>query len=169
MGWFIVHLDVWHALLVAGQVLGYFGVVIGLLVIVLATFLTNNVRQVLAGAIATVICFWLVVAANAEQEKLSTFLTCRQNVANIAGAIRAYADSKGGGYPKDLNELIPDYLRAMPKCPSISFDTYSMSYQATPTSFTIFCKGDHHKIGWLQLHDEPRYDTEEGLVPSNGE
>lgn len=110
-------------------------------------------------------------ASFSPQKQQSDLDSCRNNVKNIAVAIKAFnADHKGAAYPRTLSELVPRYLQEIPRCPSARKDTYSESFQVFvltdpgqitgncfdevkpgDTVFRIGCNGQFHR----PLSDSP--------------
>lgn len=90
---------------------------------------------------------------------------CESNLKNIGTALEIYANDNKGTYPIQLNALVPNCLKHIPKCPAAEEDTYSLSYRRkfSPPFFEVFCFGDHHKkIGIPPNY--PRYNSEKGLI-----
>ena len=57
---------------------------------------------------------------------------CEQNKCRIVRALTDYAsDHPHEAYPDNLSELVPRYLRSIPKCPQAKADTYSACYHVS--------------------------------------
>ena len=71
---------------------------------------------------------------------------CKSNLKNIATALEMYATDHKGRYPAHMAQLIPDYLKVIPTCPSAGRDTYSVSYfqRRQPDCFVVYCCGSNH-------------------------
>lgn len=76
---------------------------------------------------------------------------CIANLDIIGRTIIKYKQDKGH-YPVTLSQLIPDYLRTIPTCPSAIKDTYTEGYiiSNSLSNFTVYCNGHNHKN--LNIH-----------------
>lgn len=90
---------------------------------------------------------------------------CSSNLRNIGTALEMYSTDNSGRYPHAMALLTPNYLKAVPTCPTAHRDTYSTSYQWTahPDAYTVVCAGLNHGGAGLPA-DHPRYTGTEGLV-----
>ncbi len=92
---------------------------------------------------------------------------CESNLRTISNAIEMYSTDHKGKYPEKLNELVPDYLPKIPRCPSAGKDTYSPSYllkkEGSGESYNLFCLGSNHTASGLGK-DFPRYEYSLGTV-----
>lgn len=88
---------------------------------------------------------------------------CRSNLKNVGTALAMYADDFGGRYPARLSQLVPNYLRTIPTCPSAGEDTYSAAFASTPAAYTVVCAGRNHRAVDLPAN-YPQYTSESGLV-----
>lgn len=97
-----------------------------------------------------------------------TLTACKSNLKNIATALEMYATDHTGRYPSSLNQLTPNYLRAIPQCPSARRDTYSENYQRlkNPDAFGLCCAGQNHQVHRSLPANFPAYDSYQGLVES---
>ena len=57
---------------------------------------------------------------------------CKLNLRDLNTAAQMYSTDFGGVYPAALVDVVPDYLKEMPVCPSAGYDTYSSSYTVSP-------------------------------------
>ena len=71
---------------------------------------------------------------------------CRTNLRVLATALDRYADDHHGTYPGSLDELVPGYVRRLPRCPVAGVDTYLAGYVLSPDklSFHLECSGHYH-------------------------
>ncbi len=88
---------------------------------------------------------------------------CKSNQKNLATALEMWSTDHSGHYPERLSEVVPDYLRSLPTCPSAGKDTYSPSYSSgtSPDRFQFFCQGHHHSATDANY---PQYTSEQGLI-----
>lgn len=70
---------------------------------------------------------------------------CRENIYFIFFALCQYAKNNNG-FPKKLEDLVPEYLPEIPQCHGGAKDTYSGSYVTNRESnlFTYYCRGCNH-------------------------
>jgi hypothetical protein len=98
---------------------------------------------------------------------------CKSNLKNIGTALEMWATDHEGRYPESLQQLTPEYLRAIPECPAAGMDTYSDSYtmskgeDAQGDSFELYCKGHNHAERLEE--DFPRYNSLQGILESPSE
>ncbi len=92
--------------------------------------------------------------------------SCKSNLKNIATALEMYSTDNGGRYPDSLEQLTPEYLKALPICPCAKRVTYSDGYRrhAQPDRFSVYCYGFNHESAGIHLPNYPRYYNEQGLV-----
>ncbi len=82
-----------------------------------------------------------------------------------------YGTDFGGEYPPTLATLTPNYLRALPICPSAGTDTYGSTYstgrvteqEREVATFRIHCRGENHKVR-ATPPNYPAYDSVSGLT-----
>lgn len=74
------------------------------------------------------------------------YAACKSNLKNLSIALEMYAADSQGQYPPRLAALTPTYLRRVPSCPAAETDTYSASYEAHGTHFTVSCQGYNHRL-----------------------
>lgn len=101
-----------------------------------------------------------------ERARVQGQLTaCRSNLRNIGTALEMYSTDALGRFPTQLSRVAPNYLQAIPTCPSAGVDTYSPSYESatTPDVYTVYCKGAHHEAAGMPA-DFPLYTSTQGLV-----
>ena len=91
---------------------------------------------------------------------------CKSNLKNIATACEMYSTDNAGRYPHSLEQLTPQYLKALPSCPGAKRDTYSQAFrsQAQPDAFTICCYGLNHEESGINKPNYPRYGNVDGLT-----
>ena len=90
---------------------------------------------------------------------------CKSNLKNIGTALEMYSTDAGGRFPTALARLTPNYLKAVPTCPSTGTRTYTSGYAAAsnPDSYTVVCAGTNH--GGVGLSTNyPQYNSVTGLV-----
>ena len=92
---------------------------------------------------------------------------CPGNLQNIATACEMFSCDNQGRYPQKLGDLVPKYLKELPKCPTAGKDTYSESYVVNntphPQLFTMCCSGKNHSKEELG-ENLPSYNSTAGLV-----
>ncbi|MCD6309643.1 MAG: prepilin-type N-terminal cleavage/methylation domain-containing protein [Candidatus Eremiobacteraeota bacterium] len=93
----------------------------------------------------------------------SRYTVCISNLKNIANALQIYM-TEHEKFPPSLEELTPDYISTIPKCPEANADTYTDGYEVDDenTRYTLCCKGSYHTILGYE-EDEPFYSSEGGL------
>ena len=89
--------------------------------------------------------------------------TCANNLAQIGPAIESYRVSNGH-LPRSQNELVPDFLTALPSCPSAGRMSYrtTLGLKTDSDFFLVECCGTNHEDIFL-APDNPAYDSETGL------
>ncbi len=89
---------------------------------------------------------------------------CQSQVRNIATGLEMWAEDHHGRYPSRLQQLVPDYLYRIPRCPAAGRDTYSPGYQVTssPARFTVVCFGHNHAADDV-FPNNPSYDSQTGV------
>lgn len=90
---------------------------------------------------------------------------CQSNLRNIATALQVY-HTDNSDYPEQLSEIVPEYMKEMPFCPSVNKDTYTdgYSFNENPVQYTIYCSGVNHSESNLG-ENEPYYSLSSGLGP----
>lgn len=95
---------------------------------------------------------------------------CLANLKSIDTACEMYSIDNSMQYPARLAQIAPDYLQAVPTCPTAGQDTYSSGYtrNASGDVFTVYCAGSYHVYAGYQP-DSPKLDTISGLqgLPHN--
>ena len=96
--------------------------------------------------------------SRARQQGQTT--ACKSNLKNIGTSLEMYSTDNAGRYPKSLDKLAPNYLKAMLICPSAGSDTYSKSFVSAvdPDAYTVICQGKYHGA-----ENFPQYTSYEGL------
>lgn len=119
---------------------------------------------------------------------------CESNLKNLATALEIWSIDHQGHYPEELWQLVPNYLRRVPRCPpeTVPFFpweildrfftctprqiavgpsgdyTYFIAKRdrnELPIAFVVICKGQRHKDAGFP-RDYPRYTSEKGLLRS---
>lgn len=93
---------------------------------------------------------------------------CEGNLKNLATALEMYSVDNGGHYPDSFQQLIPNYIREMPHCPSSGTDTYTPTLRTGPKApeneerfpefYSFHCAGTH------EGGPSPGYNSVKGLV-----
>ncbi len=106
-------------------------------------------------------------AGIAETTEEGNFDICKENLKNIATALKLYGADNKGIYPRKLGKVFPNpkYLDFIPTCPSVSKDTYTDGYTvaADRKSFTVYCLGKNHTNVKVK-GNFPQYNSTSGLV-----
>lgn len=84
---------------------------------------------------------------------------CPRNVSAIGHAIEQYAEQHSGIYPKSLKDLSPAILPVLPKCQSVTWDSYQQGYQTDGHSFQICCAQARKAYQLKMLNSYPVYDS----------
>lgn len=85
---------------------------------------------------------------------------CKSNIRIITVGLETYAVDHGGVYPNSLNELVPEYLKKIPTCPTNN-SSYKYTVNYDHNQFEIECTGEHPGLE----KGVPYYTSEEGLYP----
>jgi prepilin-type N-terminal cleavage/methylation domain-containing protein len=90
---------------------------------------------------------------------------CISNLKNVATGLEMYSTDNNFRYPSTLSVLVPNYLKAVPSCPSAGADTYTAGYASVsnPDTYTIVCSGNNHP-GLGQDVNYPQYSSLSGLI-----
>ncbi|MCE1247254.1 MAG: hypothetical protein LWY06_11470 [Firmicutes bacterium] len=80
------------------------------------------------------------------QQSRRHYRECKANLEIIGIAIYKYADDHNGKCPFSLEDLVPDYLPAIPCCPAAGKNTYSRLYRKSDVNCSFCCAGGHHKV-----------------------
>lgn len=94
------------------------------------------------------------------------FHGCIGNLKNIGTACEMYSTDFSGRYPPALSLVTPNYLRAVPLCPSVAKDTYSAAFVSTmhpADAYTVVCSGSNHAAVGVPANF-PQYNSTNGLV-----
>lgn len=107
-------------------------------------------------------CLLLLPAQARSQGPVSA---CQSNLKNLATALEMWSSDHRGRYPKRLDQLVPTYLREIPRCPVAHHDTYSHNYRSwsNPDDYILCCTGAHH-VAVLGGPNLPAYTAEAGLI-----
>ena len=93
--------------------------------------------------------------------------TCEYNLIHLGAALESYrADYTT--YPRNLNELVPDYIDHLPNCPSAGKQTYAAAYTVTPHGYhcELACT-DKHSGSYATK--PPHYDSTKGMIYPDAE
>lgn len=84
---------------------------------------------------------------------------CEGHLKSLGIALEKYAYRHNGTYPDKLQELVPDYIEALPTCPAARQDSYSPGYEKHEDGgYRLVCKGENH--GDLEIPaDYPRINS----------
>ena len=81
----------------------------------------------------------------------------------MSTALKMYGEDSQGAHPPALAQLSPQYLKAVPTCPTARCDTYSAAYVGAQGAYTLVCGGHHHKaVG--RPANYPQYTSAGGLI-----
>lgn len=86
--------------------------------------------------------------------------TCKINERNLGTGLEMYGMDHKGQYPARLSEIVPAYIREIPKCGGK--DTYSTTYRVSKGGFELGCQSDHKAEGCPAGF--PKYTSEKGLI-----
>lgn len=93
--------------------------------------------------------------------------SCKSNLKNIGTALEMYSTDWTGKYPGALAKLTPNYLKTIPKCPTVSSATYSANFVdpggVYQDYYYIACMGGVHKSVDV-TGNYPAYDGITGLI-----
>lgn len=134
-------------------------------------------KSVLAKLASIVVCVGLAVAFHVQFARTAPrhylgadkVIQCQSNLKTISSALASYRDKSGGKNPDSLEQLVPDYARSLPQCPS----ALSMSYKLVPDSAdpVVFCSGRSH-AGQGLPENHPRangvMNVDLGIPPDTG-
>ena len=95
---------------------------------------------------------------------------CGRNLQTLAHAVERYAADHHGRPPGRLDQLLPEHLRAVPRCPASQRQSYAIFAGFTaplgggnPNAYYLFCHGNSHP-GYQR--DFPAYSNTQGLLGS---
>lgn len=72
--------------------------------------------------------------------------TCKANLRNLGTALEMYSTDIQGRYPQTLAQVAPDYLKALPTCPSSGL-TYRYARAEQPDARTLVKHRAHPGAG----------------------
>lgn len=127
--------------------------------------------SIAAALVASALLAVILVPNFIQARSRGRFPACKSNLRNISTALEMYSADFSGYYPERMALLEPDYLRAIPTCPSAGRDTYSASYvravrppgATKGDAYTLMCQGANHESAGLEP-DFPQYNSVEGIV-----
>lgn len=96
---------------------------------------------------------------------------CPSQLTRIGIALEMYSTDNGGKYPTSLNQLTPNYLKGIPKCPASDSMTYRVYFgpnaPCNPDRYQDYyyleCHGENHKAVGV-TGDYPAYNAIQGLL-----
>lgn len=74
--------------------------------------------------------------------------SCRSNLHDLGLAVGRYYE-RHGSLPVHLDELTPEFLQPLPRCPAASKDTYSEGYSHVGDAYVLRCQGTSHQRAGL--------------------
>jgi len=99
---------------------------------------------------------------------------CESNLKNIATALEMYATDFSGDYPSLMSMLTSNltpaggsYMKAIPKCPSVTTAPYLYTYITTPDNFTLNCGANSAHIATGTVSSSgawPQYTPGQGIT-----
>lgn len=140
----------------------------------LKTFLKNLgmwLLRLLALGMATLLLAIMILPSFIRCHCGGQLTACKSNLKNIGTALELYSTDWHGHYPRNLNMLVPNYLRELPDCPSAGRMTYRADFglQAPGNTehfedyYFIECAGDWHTSVGLPPN-YPQYNGILGLI-----
>ncbi len=97
---------------------------------------------------------------------------CKSNLKNIGTALEMYSTDYSGHYPRNLGLLVPNYLKALPVCPTAGYVTYRAEFGPSAPGnekepfedyYLVECTGANH-LDYQVPADYPKYNGIEGLI-----
>lgn len=114
--------------------------------------------------IAIIAILAAILVPNFMRARASGQLTaCESNLKNEGTALEMYATDNVGRYPANLDDLTPDYLQTLPKCPSTDA-LYDLTSQSAPDSYTVNCSGTNAHSAVGVDTGFPQYSSRQGLT-----
>ncbi|MDQ7826336.1 MAG: DUF3352 domain-containing protein [Candidatus Eremiobacteraeota bacterium] len=96
-------------------------------------------------------------------QKSKNYQECCNNLSNMAIAMDIYRIDHSKKLPVSLDDLVPDYLQALPRCPAGG----GYLFEPQPDGgYLIKCHSDAHKSSGIK-GDNPCYSSSEGIVESD--
>ena len=96
-------------------------------------------------SIMFILCIMLAALAGcgadkAEQQRIDNLNrgACQDNLRTMDGAIMTYSAATGGGYPRSIDQMVPQYIKAAPTCPAGGI--YSLTSTTPPRAV---CSAGH--------------------------
>jgi len=98
-------------------------------------------------AIAIIAILMAVLLPNYVRAKSrSRLTTCESGMRNMATALELYARNNSDLYPTSLGLLAPNYMAAIPSCPSAGNNLpYLNGFSSSTTNYTMSCSGSSHQ------------------------
>ena len=126
-----------------------------------------------AGALLAVLAAWILPNYMRGRSRRS-LLACQSNLKNIGAGLKVYSTDWEGKYPpqgREIEALVPKYLKVMPECPTGGLDAYTISSEPNGPyntgGFTDYyhvqCSTASHVSANLPKN-YPQYDGISGLI-----
>lgn len=114
---------------------------------------------------ATLLLLGAILVPNFVRARARGRLTaCKSNLKNIGTALEMYSTDHEGRYPPSPNELLPNYLKTIPTCPTVGWVTYQFQMASTPDLYTVVCAGHNHGGSGVTAPNYPQYTSITGLI-----
>lgn len=120
---------------------------------------SSNSAVIFGGGVAAAILVPNFIRARGQGQ----LTACKSNQKNIATACEMWSTDNNGRYPKNLDQLTPNYLKYIPECPKAGKPTYNFTSTTAPDGYALFCEGSHHADVGIPA-DYPKYNSVEGLI-----
>ena len=106
----------------------------------------------------------VVIPSMSRAKEQARAASCGQNLRILAAALEAYSANYDRRYPDLLEQMVPQQIPEMPKCPSAGSSTYVSGYVVAfnPACYTLSCDGANHTNAGL-APGFPRYELRSGL------
>ena len=100
-----------------------------------------------------VVILGMILVPNLIHRGCGGLLTaCKSNLKNIGTGLEMYSTDYSGRYPRNLNQLTPNYLKTLPECPQAGYVTYRADFGLSAPHNTeqfedyyfVECTGDTH-------------------------
>lgn len=129
----------------------------GLVFVIVACLILSGLKSV------RILMIILILAAIGGEvyivKNILVMQQCIQNVSVMKSALQKY-NQKYGVYPRELKDLVPDYVKEIPVCPVAGTDTYSPSYKTEDQrkECSFCCKGSNHNL-FIKKEDYPDFSS----------
>ena len=113
---------------------------------------SNRTKQK-ALIILIVVLIAVISKATDRDEQQERLVQCKLNLRNLGTAMEIYSTDWSGRYPSRLSDLVPNYVDALPFCPTVDEMTYRMESGPEASHnpdeyqdyFYLYCRGHNHK------------------------